>query len=64
VQEYRKAIDCYKEYLVLCKRNEDKEGEAIAYNFVGCSLQEEQDLKLAGCIDISSDMAIQVCESA
>ena len=44
----------------MCKKNTDKEGEAIAYNFIGCSLQEEQDLKLADNIDISSEMAIQV----
>ena len=45
---------------MLCKKNADKEGEAIAYNFIACSLQEEQDLKLADSLDISSDMAIQV----
>lgn len=58
-QEYRKAIECYKEYLILCIKNEDKEGEATAYNFIACSLQEEQDLKLADTLEISSAASIQ-----
>ncbi|MCO5559130.1 hypothetical protein L7F22_012722 [Adiantum nelumboides] len=57
--EFAKAIESYKEYLILCIKNGDKEGEAIAYNFIACSLQEEQDLKLADTLEISSEAAIQ-----
>ncbi|KAH7301001.1 hypothetical protein KP509_23G007300 [Ceratopteris richardii] len=58
-QEFAKAVESYKEYLILCIKNGDKEGEAIAYNFIACSLQEEQDLKLADTQEISSSAAIQ-----
>ncbi|MCO5610645.1 hypothetical protein L7F22_064884 [Adiantum nelumboides] len=58
-QEFAKAIKSYKEYLILGIKNGDKEGEAIAYNFIACSLQEEQDLKLADTLEISSEAAIQ-----
>lgn len=46
-QEFPKARENYERFLELCKLLEDSEGEAVAYNFLGCNIQESQDLKLA-----------------
>lgn len=45
-QEYSKAIDCYQKYLDLAVKLGDVEGEALAYNFMACSIQECEDQKL------------------
>lgn len=37
----------YKKYLEICERTNDVEGQALAHNFIGCSIQEKENLKLA-----------------
>lgn len=46
-QEFPKAREHYERFLELCKLLGDTEGEAVGYNFLGCNIQESQDLKLA-----------------
>jgi hypothetical protein len=38
-------LDCYQNYLELCIKLGDAEGEAVAYNYIACSIQEHEDLK-------------------
>ncbi|KAL2641798.1 hypothetical protein R1flu_009385 [Riccia fluitans] len=45
--EFPKAREQYERFLELCTLLEEPEGEAVAYNFLGCNIQESQDLKLA-----------------
>ncbi|CAM6117194.1 unnamed protein product [Calypogeia fissa] len=45
--EFPKAREQYERFLELCKLLGDAEGEAVGYNFLGCNIQESQDLKLA-----------------
>ncbi|CAK9229315.1 unnamed protein product [Sphagnum troendelagicum] len=45
--EYPKALENYLRFLDLCHRIMDIEGEAMVLNFIGCSIQEEADIKVA-----------------
>ncbi|KAL3676761.1 hypothetical protein R1sor_026709 [Riccia sorocarpa] len=45
--EFPKAREQYERFLELCTLLEEPEGMAVAYNFLGCNIQESQDLKLA-----------------
>ena len=45
-QEYRQSIECYEKYLDIMERLDDKEGQALAHNYIGCAIQEKENLKL------------------
>ncbi|CAK9189940.1 unnamed protein product [Sphagnum troendelagicum] len=53
-QEFLKALDCYQNYLELCIKLGDAEGEAVAYNYIACSIQEHEDLKSTASKDNSN----------
>ncbi|KAH9574389.1 hypothetical protein CY35_01G054300 [Sphagnum magellanicum] len=53
-QEFLKALDCYRNYLELCIKLGDAEGEAVAYNYIACSIQEHEDLKSTASKDNSN----------
>ncbi len=36
---YKKALNCYKQFLAICKMIGDTHGEALAYNCIGVSYQ-------------------------
>jgi hypothetical protein len=40
-------LENYLRFLDLCHRIMDIEGEAMVLNFIGCSIQEEADIKVA-----------------
>ncbi|XP_024524951.1 tetratricopeptide repeat protein 28-like [Selaginella moellendorffii] len=45
-QDYTRAVENYKKFCELCQNTGDAKGEAMGYNFIACSLQEDQDKKL------------------
>ncbi|KAG0569272.1 hypothetical protein M758_6G074400 [Ceratodon purpureus] len=36
----------YTKYLEICERLDDADGQALAHNFIGCAIQEKENLKL------------------
>ncbi|KAG6555236.1 hypothetical protein Mapa_003277 [Marchantia paleacea] len=72
--EFAKAREHYERFLELCTSLEEPEGEAVAYNFLGCNIQESQDLKLAcqrdqivlvsGSVMVNTEAAIEYEKAA
>ena len=39
MEQYSKALDCYKKFVAVCQKLGDVSGEALAYNCIGVDFQ-------------------------